>query len=213
MFTGLVAGMGRVLSVQSRGTGKVFWIESPFETLALGESIACDGVCLTVEASRPTGQGDHFQATAGKETLLCTNWALRGIGHTPHLERALQLSDRLGGHLVSGHVDGIALVERITPYEGWIRIQLKLPPELCRYVAKKGSICLDGISLTVNEVEGQSFAVGIIPHTATITRIKDWKPGEPINVEVDLVARYLERLGQETSGGVSRDTLKKAGFL
>lgn len=228
MFTGLVAEVGEVVRARPAGSGRELWVRCGFTGLALGESIACDGVCLTVEGwegGSREGEPAIFRVTAGEETLRCTTWGHRQIGHRVHLERALRLSDRLGGHLVSGHVDGVGALRRRAPRPGWLGLSVEAPAGLARYIAAKGSVCIEGVSLTVNAVEGSLFEVGIIPHTGQQTRLAGIPIGEPLNLEIDLLARYVERLmqaggpgGAAGSGGAAgpggiTDALRRNGFL
>jgi riboflavin synthase len=134
------------------------------------------------------------------------------VGHRVHLERALRLGDRLGGHLVQGHVDGVGVVRRLDPHPGWTGITIDAPPELSRYIVAKGSICVDGLSLTVNELSGPCFSVGIIPHTISVTRIGNLRPSDRVNLEVDLLAKYVERLLGGRSGGLDLEKLREHGF-
>ena len=209
MFTGLVADLGTLRSARPCGTGRTLWIESTFSGLELGESIACDGVCLTVEAA----EGARFQVTAGEETLRKTTWGERGVGHRVHLERALRVGDRLGGHIVQGHVDGVGVVRRLSPHAGWLGIGIEVPEGLSRYLVGSGRVCVDGLSLTVNEVQGHQFSVGIIPHTQQVTRIGALQPGDRVNVEVDVLAKYVERLlGRGPEQGLDLQKLREYGF-
>jgi riboflavin synthase len=207
MFTGLVQDVGTIRSVSPRGSAKVLVIESTFTDLVLGESVACDGVCLTVEASEPGA----FQVAAGEETIRMTTCGGRAPGSRVHLERALRLSDRLGGHIVQGHVDTIAKVVSVARGPQFMRIDVQLPAAHVRHVVPKGSICIDGVSLTVNGIDGDTFWVGIVPHTLEVTKMGALRPGDRVNIEVDLLAKYVERLlGGE---GVSWATLQAAGFI
>jgi len=209
MFTGLVEARGTVRSVSARGSGKVLWIAAPLEGFVLGESIACDGVCLTVEAF----EAGAFQVTAGEETLRRTTFAHVKPGTPLHLERAMRVGDRLGGHIVQGHVDGVGHVRAVTPGAQWTRIDIDVPAELSRYLVEKGSVCIDGVSLTVNGIDGRGFQVGIIPHTLEETNLGAFRPGDPVNLEVDILAKYVERLlGARTGGGVDLPLLRAAGF-
>lgn len=198
MFTGLIEAVGTLESRAARGKGARIAVACPFEALALGESIAVSGVCLTVDAITKTG----FEADASSETLAKTTLGDLAIGARVNLERALTLEKRLGGHIVSGHVDGVGELVSRAPIDdllhgsaamGAERIVFRAPRELMRFIAPKGSIAVDGVSLTVNEVEGDTFSVAIIPRTAKETRISDVSPGGAVNLEIDVVARYVLR--------------------
>jgi riboflavin synthase len=191
MFTGIITDLGRVRRLQ-RGVGLQLTIATAFPTeeIAIGASIACSGPCLTVVAVEPGA----FSVEASVETLACStlgDWA----EDTPvNLERALRLGDELGGHLVLGHVDGVArLVER-RPEGDSVRFTIEAPAELMPYVAAKGSVALDGVSLTVNEIEGARFGVNLIPYTLAHTSLGDAAPGQRMNLEIDPIARYVARL-------------------
>ena len=193
MFTGIIEGVGRLAAREPRGGDVRFTFAAgtlPFEDVRLGESIAVNGVCLTVVAF----DAGSFQADASNETLSLTTLGGLPVDAPLNLERAMRPSDRLGGHLVSGHVDGIGRVLSVHPDARAQRWRFAAPARLLRYVAKKGSICVDGVSLTVNEVDGEGFEVALIPHTVAQTRFAHVGAGEPVNLEVDLVARYVERL-------------------
>lgn len=191
MFTGIVAAVGRVRSVAAQDGAARIWIAAgglALDDVAIGDSIAVNGVCLTaIEIA-----GDAFSVDVSAETLACTVGF--AAGSAVNLEKALRLADRLGGHLVSGHVDGIGAVVRFDRVGENRLLAVRLPPELARYIARKGSVTLNGVSLTVNGVDGDSFHVNLIPHTLAATNLGTLEPGAPLNVEVDLVARYLERL-------------------
>lgn len=192
MFTGIIERLGLVRGLEQRGGDLRLTIAAPgyFAGAALGDSIAVSGVCLTaVELS-----DDHFCADVSGETLRFTTASRWTLGATVNLERALTLAKPLGGHLVSGHVDGVGhLVERHDEARS-IRMTYEAPAELVRYIARKGSVCIEGASLTINEVSGRRFGVNIIPHTAQQTTLGLLKAGDAVNLEVDLIARYLERL-------------------
>ena len=190
MFTGLVQALGRVKSVSPHGTGRRIVIAAAFDDLEIGESIACDGVCLTVEEK---GSGT-FQTTAGEETLRRTTMKDLAPGSGIHLERALRSMDRLGGHIVQGHVDGIARVRQIYAGPTFTRIVIDAPAPLLRYFVEKGSVCVNGVSLTVNDLDGSLFSVGIIPHTLQVTNLGTLRSGSAVNIEVDVLAKYVERL-------------------
>jgi riboflavin synthase len=191
MFTGLVAGTGKLLGREPRGSGYRMTIGtadvSGFDVLELGESIAVNGACLTVVAKPPRA----FEADVSVETAEKTTLGRIPVGGDVNLERALRAGDRLGGHYVSGHVDGVARIVAIEPQgESW-HVRIAMPPELRRFVAPKGSVALDGVSLTVNEAVGAELSVMLIPHTRQVTALKQWRAGAELNLEVDLAARYL----------------------
>lgn len=191
MFTGIIGAVGRVAEARPQGEGLRLSIEAgtlDLSDVAIGDSIAANGVCLTV-----VGLSDHrYEVDVSAETLRCTT-GFR-TGDEVNLEKALRLADRLGGHLVSGHVDGVGTVVRFEPLGGCRLLEVEAPEELARYIAPKGSIAVDGVSLTVNRVEGRRFAVNLIPHTLEVTTLKRLAPGARVNLEVDLLARYAERL-------------------
>jgi riboflavin synthase len=191
MFTGIVTAVGSVKALQKRGDTHIV-IAAPFDTAALdvGASIACSGCCLTVVGR----DGSSFEVTASAETMNCTNLGGWKPGDPVNLERPLKVGDELGGHIVTGHVDGLAEVVRLVPEGESLRLTLKVAPELARFIAPKGSIALEGVSLTVNEAEGGTFGVNIIPHTAKITSLGKVKQGDRLNIEVDVMARYVARL-------------------
>ncbi len=193
MFTGIITGVGRIAAREPRGGDLRLTVATgnlPFETPQLGESIAVNGVCLTVVAF----DAASFQADVSTETLALTTLGRLADEAPVNLERALRASDRLGGHLVSGHVDGLGRVASITDDARAQRWRFEAPPALLRYIAKKGSICVDGVSLTVNAVDAQGFEVALVPHTVANTAFAAIGVGDAVNLEVDLVARYVERL-------------------
>ncbi|MGX1305957.1 riboflavin synthase [Amorphus suaedae] len=201
MFTGIVTDVGRVADVTRAEAGISAAIESryPADGIAIGASIACSGVCLTVVARMPTNTGgSHFAVDISPETLDRSTLGRWTTGTRINLERSLTLGDELGGHIVTGHIDGVAeLLERTEEGE-MARFAFRAPPALSRFIAEKGSVALDGTSLTVNAVAGDVFTVMLIPHTLTVTTWGDAKPGDAINLEVDMMARYVARL-QEAS--------------
>lgn len=200
MFTGIVSDLGVLASEKpSRGLKRLH-ISSryPARGIALGASILCDGICLTVVAKGGGSKGSWFEVEAGAETLQRTTVAQWKVGKKINLERALKLGDELGGHLVSGHIDGVATVISRENLGDMARIALRAPKELSRFIAAKGSVALDGISLTVNEVKGEEFGVFIIPHTLAVTNWKTIKPDAKVNLEVDLMARYAARLAEKS---------------
>ena len=191
MFTGIITDVGEVAAHE----GGRFTIRCayPAATIALGASIACDGACLTATAVEPAGAGSLFTVDVSNETLARTTLGDWRPGRRLNLERALRAGDELGGHIVAGHVDGTGRVVSIRADGQSQRFTIEAPPELARFIAPKGSVALDGISLTVNEVDGPCFGANIIPHTLTHTTLGDKKPGERMNLEVDLFARYVAR--------------------
>lgn len=193
MFTGLVEGVGQVLALEPRGGDLRLRIgvgTLPFADVALGESIAVSGVCLTVVEF----DAASFAADASTETLALTTLGGLAVGHAVNLERAMRPTDRLGGHLVSGHVDGIGRVLSVHADARAQRWRFAAPAPLLKYIATKGSICVDGVSLTVNAVDDAGFEVALIPHTVSHTAFAGTAVGDVVNLEVDLVARYVERL-------------------
>ncbi|MDG4554939.1 MAG: riboflavin synthase [Candidatus Competibacter sp.] len=216
MFTGIVTAVGTIAALQPRdgdvrlriATGRL-----DLSDVRLGDSIAVSGVCLTaVELS-----GDGFWADASRETLERTTLGDAKPGARVNLEKALTPTTRLGGHLVSGHVDGIGAVNEWHPDGRSWRLRIQAPDELARYIAEKGSICVDGVSLTVNRVDGAAFELNIVPHTLAETTLTDFKTGRRVNLEVDLIARYLERLllgdrAAPSGGALTEALLREHGF-
>jgi len=206
MFTGIVTDIGRVASVAETRNLRRIRIESGFDPagIALGASIACSGPCLTVVAVGPHAGGAWFEVDAAAETIARTTVCDWGEGTRLNLERSLRIGDELGGHIVTGHVDGVAeIVRRVEmtpgdagPWGPTARFDVRAPVGLSRFVAEKGSVCLDGTSLTVNSVEDDVFSVLIIPHTLAVTTWGDRKAGDRLNLEVDLMARYAARLAE-----------------
>ena len=193
MFTGIIEGVGHLAAREPRGGDVRLAIEVgtlAFNDVRLGESIAVNGVCLTVVAF----DAASFQADVSNETLSLTTLGALAEGAVLNLERAMRPDDRLGGHLVSGHVDGLGQVARIEPDARAQRWRFEASPDVLRYVAKKGSICVDGVSLTVNAVDDAGFEVALVPHTVDHTAFADTGVGDAVNLEVDLIARYVERL-------------------
>ena len=216
MFTGIIEATGRVSAIKASGVDLKLTIESDsldFTDVKLGDSIASNGVCLTVTSLH----GKSFTADVSGETVKRTLFGQYKAGQLLNLEKALLSTGRLGGHLVSGHVDGISSVEKIEKFgEAW-QVWIKMPKDLAHYIAEKGSITVDGISLTVNELSSSAFRLTIVPHTARETTLMSLKVGSQVHLEVDLIARYLERLlqGREGTGskGVTMDLLQQRGFL
>jgi riboflavin synthase len=211
MFTGIIQAQGSITALERRGGDVRLSVQStglPFASYEIGESIAVNGVCLTAVVLRDDG----FDTDVSVETLDVTNLGRLGVGSPVNLEPSLALGDRLGGHLVSGHVDCLGTVRRVESDARSVRLEIEMPAALARYVAKKGSVTVDGVSLTVNAVAGTVFEVNIIPHTAEVTIIGDYAVGSTVNIEVDLLARYLERLLSKDEHGVTMEFLKEHGY-
>jgi len=196
MFTGIVTDIGEVLSIEARGHLRRLRIACGYaaESIALGASIACNGVCLTVVAVESASHRTIFDVDAGAETLRLTTADAWRVGTRLNLERALKIGDELGGHIVTGHVDGVATIVSREDFDGMTRFWIDTPPALARFVAQKGSVALDGVSLTVNAVEENRFSILLIPHTLAVTTFGDRKTRDAINLEVDMMARYAARL-------------------
>jgi len=197
MFTGIVTALGTVRAVRPLGDGQdmrltiaVPWQETA--SIPVGASIACSGCCLTATELGP----DWFAADASAETLACTTLGRWRVGTRINLERSLRLGDELGGHIVSGHVDGIGEALSATAEHGSTRWVFRVPHGLARFVAVKGSVAVDGVSLTVNAVDGDTFGVNVIPHTAEVTTFGSLTPGDAVNIEIDMLARYVARLAE-----------------
>ena len=196
MFTGLVTDVGTIERVAEGGTLRRVRIRCnyPAKGIALGASIACGGPCLTAVTIEPCDEGSVFAVDIGAETLARTSAGSWREGMRLNLERSLRVGDELGGHIVTGHIDGLAEVLSIKPFDGMSQFVLRAPPKLLRFIAEKGSVCLDGTSLTVNGIENDTFTVLLIPHTLEVTTWGDRRVGDFLNLEVDLMARYAARL-------------------
>lgn len=216
MFTGIVQSLGSIEAMQGYGGDSRLCIAAPglpIAEMTIGESIAVNGVCLT--AVHYTGSG--FEADVSGETLSRTSLGNLATGSSVNLERALLPQTPLGGHLVSGHVDGLGELLVREPAGRSERFRFRVPEKLARYVAEKGSICVDGVSLTVNSVAGSDFEVNLVPHTLEVTTLGGLRAGVNVNIEVDIIARYLERLAfgagsDGAGGGVTREMLQRFGF-
>jgi riboflavin synthase len=200
LFTGIVSDLGVLASAKpSHGLKRLrISCRYPARSIALGASILCDGVCMTVVAKGGGARASWFEVEAGAETLQITTVAQWKVGKKINLERALKIGGELGGHIVTGHIDGVAKVALRENLGDMARIRLHAPKALSRFIAAKGSVTLDGISLTVNEVKGEEFGVFIIPHTLAVTNWKTIEPGAAVNLEVDLMARYAARLAEKS---------------
>lgn len=216
MFTGLVQDLGLLRAIRVEGSGARLEIQTSLDTsdFQLGESIAVNGACLTVERLH-----DHlFEVVAGAETLARSTTSAWRPRQRLHLERALRLGDRMGGHWVQGHVDAVGVLERVIKASESVILWVAIPPEARRYIIEKGSICIDGVSLTVNEMSTSSIRVNIIPHTWSSTRFAELSTGERVNIEVDILARYVEgllsgRASSQVSAGLDLRKLQENGFV
>lgn len=196
MFTGIVQGVGSIRAVEPKGGDVTLWIDTGSVSLAdvqTGGSIAVNGACLTAVQLEPRA----FAADVSRETLSLTTAGEWKAGTPVNLEKALTAGQALGGHYVTGHVDGVGTVISRHDDARSVRIEFEVPPALARYVARKGSVCVDGVSLTVNGVAGRRFDVNLVPHTLELTILGGYRPGTRVNLEVDIIARYLERLLEE----------------
>ncbi|WP_026972989.1 riboflavin synthase [Aliagarivorans marinus] len=219
MFTGIIEACGQISEMRRVGGDIALSISCPeldMGDVRLGDSIAVNGVCLTVVRF----DAESFVADVSHETIAQSALSKLKVGAKVNLEKAMLASSRFGGHIVSGHVDGVATVARIEKQARAIDLWIKPPAELQRYIAHKGSITVDGISLTVNQLDGDLFRLTIIPHSAEQTTIVQWRQGDPVNIEVDVLARYLERLMQfpaqpdaPASGGIDKQFLAQHGFF
>ena len=212
MFSGIIEAIGRIERLEPQGGDLRLTITSPdlpWEEFAVGESIAINGVCLTAVEFLHNG----FVADVSVETTGVTALANLAAGSKVNLEPSVKLGERLGGHLVSGHVDCVGQVKTRETDARSVKLVIGIPLEISRYIAKKGSVCIDGVSLTVNEVSDNSFSVNIIPHTADATIIGDYRSGTEVNIEVDLLARYVERLlGNGDESAITEEYLRVHGY-
>ncbi len=213
MFTGLVEGVGQITESRRVAEGLRLSVAPPFPVaeLVLGESVAVSGACLTVVAVR----GRAFQVDVSPETLARSNLAQKGVGDRVNLERALRLGDRLGGHLVTGHVDGLGVLRECRQGPGHLQLTFELPPSLAPLVIEKGSIAVDGVSLTVNAVRDHTFTVNIIPYTAKDTTLVGLKVGDRVNLETDIIGKYVAKLlgpHLPANSGLTAEFLKSHGF-
>jgi riboflavin synthase len=198
MFTGIITDVGEVIAIEKRGDTRLT-IATAYDpdTIALGASISCSGACLTaVETGRLQDGRGFFAVDASAETLARTTLGSWKVGTRINLERPLKMGDELGGHVVSGHVDDVGEIVSILPEGDSLRFRFRVSPEIARFIATKGSVSIDGTSLTVNEVEGNDFGVNIIPHTQAVTTWGKAKAGDRVNVEIDMLARYVARLSE-----------------
>lgn len=212
MFTGLIQEIGEIAESRPRAGGRDLVLRAPGMAgdLALGESVAVNGVCLTVEAH----DGSTFRVHAGEETLRLTTVGQAGAGVRVNLERALLPGSRLGGHFVQGHVDGMGTVRALRPSGSTLWLEIDAPPELARYLAPKGSVAVDGVSLTVVDCREATFSLAIIPHTLAETNLGDRRAGDRVNLEADVLAKYVEQLlaAREARPGLTEAFLRDHGF-
>lgn len=213
MFTGLVEGVGEIVGLTPMAEGLRLTLKPSFPAaeLALGESVAVSGACLTVVAINPP----RASFEVSPETLARTTFPLKKVSERVNLERALRIGDRLGGHMVTGHVDGVGILREWRPGPAHLGLTFELPQALSRLVIEKGSIAIEGVSLTVNSCQGNTFTVNIIPHTAKATTLGTLKVGDRVNLETDIIGKYVARLlGKDASqGGVTAELLARHGFL
>ena len=218
MFTGIIEGLGTIDAVRPSGEGRRLAIRSDFDlhNTRIGDSICVNGACLTAVRL----EGRRFDVDVSPETVARTTFGSAAVGDRVNLERALRLSDRLDGHLVSGHVDGLGHLEKREKADGFILLTFTVAPDMTRYMIEKGSVAVDGVSLTINHIDPKRFQVSIIPHTAMLTTIGQKNVGEAYNIETDLIGKYVERFvtsgkaqQPETTGGVNLEFLAKSGFL
>jgi riboflavin synthase len=214
MFTGLVEGVGVIVGLTPLAEGLRLAVKTSFPVaeLTLGESVAVAGACLTVVGL----DSPRARFEMSPETLAATTFPLKKVGDRINLERALRMGDRLGGHLVTGHVDGVGVVREVRPGPAHIRMKFELPAALSRFVIEKGSIAVDGVSLTVNTCQGNTFTVNVIPHTGQETTLASLKVGDRVNLETDIIGKYVARLlGKDgpQGEGVTSELLARHGFL
>jgi riboflavin synthase len=213
MFTGLIEDIGRVTAVERRGAAAVLALTTALPTgeIAIGDSLAVNGACLTVTATKVSA----LTFDVSPETIASTTIGSLRAGTAVNLERALRLGDRMGGHIVTGHIDCIGHLARIRELSGNRILEFTIPAESCRYLITKGSVAINGISLTVNGVTSDGFSVNIIPHTQTATTLTSLKTGDSANIETDIIGKYVERLTApwKTGAGLSMMTLAENGFL
>lgn len=212
MFTGIIEAKGRVMKIEPLGQGRRLTVEIPsrLTELCLGDSINVNGACLTITEE----QGQMIGVDISQETLQRTTYGGMKEGDEVNLERALRLSDRLGGHIVTGHVDGVGIIAQKRREREFVLLQIRIPGALSRYVVEKGSIAVDGISFTVNACHGETMEVTVIPYTLEETTLADKKVGDQVNIETDILAKYVEKLlGHEGAAKLSMAFLREHGFI
>ncbi len=218
MFTGIIEGLGTLVSIQPNGQAKRIGIAADFDLdgTRIGDSIAVNGACLT--AVRLNGR--RFEVDVSPETVNRTTFGSARVGERVNIERALRLCDRLDGHLVSGHIDGMGCLDSRETLANASILKFSVPPEVARYMIQKGSVAIDGVSLTINDCDASSFTISVIPHTAQVTTIGTKAVGAPVNIETDMIGKYVERFvthkgttEHRSKGGVDMKLLSKTGFL
>ena len=213
MFTGIIQAQGNIKEIRASNKGAVFVLNSnslDLSDVSIGDSIAVNGVCLTVTQL----DKNYFSSDVSQETLNCTTFSQLKKGQNINLEKSLRLNQGVDGHIVSGHVDGVGKITLIAIEGDSTRMKIKVDDNLVKYIAKKGSICINGVSLTVNEIDGNFFDVNIVPHTFSVTTFDELKVNSQVNIEIDIIARHIEQLlNQKTGGRIDKALLIKNGYL
>ena len=213
MFTGIIQAQGNIKEIRASNKGAVFVLNSnslDLSNVSIGDSIAVNGVCLTVTQL----DKNYFSSDVSQETLNCTTFSQLKKGQNINLEKSLRLNQGVDGHIVSGHVDGVGKITLIAIEGDSTRMKIKVDDNLVKYIAKKGSICINGVSLTVNEIDGNVFGVNIVPHTFSVTTLDELKVNSQVNIEIDIIARHIEQLlNHKTSARIDKALLIKNGYL
>ena len=213
MFTGIIQAQGNIKEIRASNKGAVFVLNSnslDLSDVSIGDSIAVNGVCLTVTQL----DKNYFSSDVSQETLNCTTFSQLKKGQNINLEKSLRLNQGVDGHIVSGHVDGVGKITLIAIEGDSTRMKIKVDDNLVKYIAKKGSICINGVSLTVNEIDGNVFDVNIVPHTFSVTTLDELKVNSQVNIEIDIIARHIEQLlNHKTSARIDKELLIKNGYL
>jgi len=213
MFTGIIQAQGNIKEIRASNKGAVFVLNSnslDLSDISIGDSIAVNGVCLTVTQL----DKNYFSADVSQETLNCSTFSQLKKGQNINLEKSLRLNQGVDGHIVSGHVDGVGKITLIAIEGESTRMKIKVDDNLVKYIAKKGSICINGVSLTVNEIDGNVFDVNIVPHTFSVTTLDELKVNSQVNIEIDIIARHIEQLlNHKTSARIDKALLIKNGYL
>ena len=213
MFTGIIQAQGNIKEIRASSNGVVFVLNSnslDLSNVSIGDSIAVNGVCLTVTQL----DKNYFSSDVSQETLDCTTFSQLKKGQNINLEKSLRLNQGVDGHIVSGHVDGVGKITLIAIEGDSTRMKIKVDDNLVKYIVKKGSICINGVSLTVNEIDGNVFDVNIVPHTFSVTTLGELKVNSQVNIEIDIIARHIERLlNHKTGARINKALLIKDGYL